>query len=843
MAHLTFGQLICQGGALSGPLLCGAECNFMVVGLLTLNAARPGMPSSAEDEEEVPARASRSQRMAALAVEHLEFEDIASEDGVRNIMSRLKEFFLPHLEVSLPRAFEAAVYGKPRQSAESFPEYIARMERAFHRLSKEGVELLEGASGYIMYRQASLSEAHEQRLLTWCDGHYDKSSIVKALRKLDKKIKTSMNDAFLQMDEDEENEGEDYVFVAEGDLDAVYSESEMLEALASYKEVREALRNQRNGRGYYGRDHFKGKGHGNDRSWQKGKGKGKQRVHPSTSTDAFWLRKFVEERRASREVSLTDPDSDAVSEYKAASTQSEQFCGIVTGSEYGVVDTAAEGGLVGSFALHRLESRLKDIGLKVKWIPKRSLAKGVGGQAKVLGVVLIPIGIGGLNGVLEATVVEGEVPLLLPVKLMKNLKAIVDFNQYKFILPDEELHIPLHELPSGHVTIDVLQFQPSGFAVPSTAPFSSNDFVEKEVHNRAMLAQFVNKIQKLCPPLRRPHSRFVGRLLTSREEEKVKDVKMKSYARKPKMAVRNWRVLLDKLFTLLAFVERQQLIQEWLPELHSLSGPSMLQSKEEDSLEACYQKIIINAKVLHPLKSKEAPTVSMSTCVHPKAQLKGGGNKSASYIYCKMCHCRWESPLTAADIKEDLKKGKKGLLSQKMEEARTEQEVKVPAKEKEVSEKEQAEMWQELRRQRVDLQEKEVHIEAMMRALKTQKHELQEMIQKGVIQGAEAPAKKTQGKLPEEETPQCLCNEMAVKASRVDERTLEEKFFWVCKWGNCDFFQREPMKAIKDKAPSEMSFQMLGSTASSSHRGRRSKSPRLEKRTNRGETIPVPDSD
>lgn len=88
-----------------------------------------------------------------------------------------------------------------------------------------------------------------------------------------------MNDAFLQMDEDEENEGEDYVFVAEGDLDAVYSESEMLEALASYKEVREALRNQRNGRGYYGRDHFKGKGHGNDRSWQKGKGKGKQRVH------------------------------------------------------------------------------------------------------------------------------------------------------------------------------------------------------------------------------------------------------------------------------------------------------------------------------------------------------------------------------------------------------------------------------------------------------------------------------------------------------------------------------------------------------------------------------------
>ena len=59
-------------------------------------------------------------------------------------MSKLKEFFLPHLEVSLPRAFEAAVYGKPRQATVSFPEYVARMERAFNRLGKEGVDLPDG---------------------------------------------------------------------------------------------------------------------------------------------------------------------------------------------------------------------------------------------------------------------------------------------------------------------------------------------------------------------------------------------------------------------------------------------------------------------------------------------------------------------------------------------------------------------------------------------------------------------------------------------------------------------------------------------------------------------------
>ena len=57
---------------------------------------------------------------ARIAVEEMPFEEIASEDGLRNIMGRLREFFQPHLEVSLPRAFENAVYGQPRTSKEGF---------------------------------------------------------------------------------------------------------------------------------------------------------------------------------------------------------------------------------------------------------------------------------------------------------------------------------------------------------------------------------------------------------------------------------------------------------------------------------------------------------------------------------------------------------------------------------------------------------------------------------------------------------------------------------------------------------------------------------------------------
>lgn len=52
--------------------------------------------------------------LAATAVDDMEVSNIACEQGVKNVLSKLREFFLPHLEVSLPRAFETAVYGQPR---------------------------------------------------------------------------------------------------------------------------------------------------------------------------------------------------------------------------------------------------------------------------------------------------------------------------------------------------------------------------------------------------------------------------------------------------------------------------------------------------------------------------------------------------------------------------------------------------------------------------------------------------------------------------------------------------------------------------------------------------------
>ncbi len=496
---------------------------------------------------------------ARLAVDEMAFEEIADDSGVRNIMRRLQEHFLPHLEVSLPRAFEAAVYGPPRPAKEGFNEYLAKMDKAFIRLKKEGVELSDDAQGYIIYRQAALSESQEQRFLVWADGKYDRPSVIKALRKLDKVVKEKNKTSFVTEEEQEPSvfyqqeiydlvaneDDENVVYLQEGDLDEVIDEEDMMAALASYQEIRRAVREQDKGRGYY-KGGF-GKGFG------KGKGKGKwQRVHreqlklrtrcwrcqqlghisrecrndpkPSSThasstagssvstsktgflvvsdspdsakeSKAFWLRQFVKEREQAKTL---EPESDGV--YKAASAT--PFCEIVTHAEHGVVDTAAEGGLIGSKALDRLQEHLNLRGLQCKWIPKKSMAKGVGGQATVLGVVMLPIGVGGVNGVLEATVVEGDVPLLLPIRMLRGLKSVIDLDTMSLSMKRYGVTVEMHELPSGHVTVDVMQFENDVFKMPMEIPeCSSSDFQLPQQHGSghlnlcnsvAMVAQSAN---------------------------------------------------------------------------------------------------------------------------------------------------------------------------------------------------------------------------------------------------------------------------------------------------------------------------------------------------------------
>eukprot|EP00913_Durusdinium_trenchii_P024025 g22563.t1 len=595
---------------------------------------------------------------AATAVDDMEVADIATEHGVKNVMNKLRDYFMPHLEVSLPRAFEAAVYGPPRGSKESFGEYTKRMERAFAVLAKEGVDLPDGARGYILYRQASLNESQEQRLLTWAEGKYGRTEITVALRRMDKvlKEKDKSRSAYLNEEtfilenaaghhyepeesgyQDWEDDDENYVFLADGDLDEVMDEQDVLSALAAYNDTRQALKDQRLNRGY-----FPGKGKGKINGFQKGKDKGKRRVHieqlklrtrcrrclqighwekecknpPATekgpersffvglhpesqsfsdSQHQYWLRQFVKEKRAQEGEPASKSAAKSSEQYmERACTTAEgdvQFCGITTKAIEGVVDTAAEGGLIGLELLLRLERELSTRGLRIKWVPKQTTAKGVGGTAVVEGVALIPVGIGGINGVLETTVIQGDVPLLLPVRLLKALQVLIDLKSMNMHIPSHNVSVPLHELASGHVTVNVMSFASGVFCVPPEA------------------------------------------------------------------------VVMDKIGILLVLAALQDTTEAWCLDLAS-PRPGR---KHMETIEDYYAEVILTAMPLKPLQSKATPSTSASACVHPKMNLKGGGNGSSSYIVCRACHSRWAHGERASDIHKKLKHGPLSGTSKKKE--------------------------------------------------------------------------------------------------------------------------------------------------------------------------------
>ena len=315
-----------------------------------------------------------------------------------------------------------------------------------------------------------------------------------------------------------EDDDENYVFLADGDLDEVMDEQDVMNALASYNDTRQALKDQRLGRGF-----FPGKGKGKINAFQKGKDKGKRRVHIeqlklrtrcrkclqvghwerecqnppasqagkgesrtfyvglrsesdsfSTSQHDFWLRQFVKESRARQETSTefnngANPSKRYMERACMVKEGKVNFCGITTQAIEGIVDTAAEGGLIGKESLHRLKRELAGRGLRIKWIPKQSFAKGVGGNAVVEGVALIPLGLGGINGVLETTVVQGDVPFLLPVKLLRALEAVIDLKNMVMQVPSHQVFLPLRELASGHVAVNVMSFAEGKFLVPPEA--------------------------------------------------------------------------------------------------------------------------------------------------------------------------------------------------------------------------------------------------------------------------------------------------------------------------------------------------------------------------------------
>eukprot|EP00971_Amphidinium_carterae_P193109 3832493-Amphidinium_carterae.1 len=141
-------------------------------------------------------------------------------------------------------------------------------------------------------------------------------------------------------------------------------------------------------------------------------------------------------------------ESDVSAIWSVAPALSRE-CAVVanpSGTFLAVLDTGAQSTVCGSQRWAEFETKLRGHGLNaVKTESTARGTKGIGGEAKCLGIWNTPIGLGGCNGLMSVTVLEGDAPFLLSIAI-------------------------------GHLAVDILEFANDKWTPPLGPPAGQTDF-------------------------------------------------------------------------------------------------------------------------------------------------------------------------------------------------------------------------------------------------------------------------------------------------------------------------------------------------------------------------------
>ena len=151
---------------------------------------------------------------------------------------------------------------------------------------------------------------------------------------------------------------------------------------------------------------------------------------------------------------------------------------------------------------------------------------------------------------------------------------------------------------------------------------------------------------------------LLQRMLDQRERDHpANPARMSGAEMRTRRAMKRWRVITDKLIDLMELIDVRGRVWDWLPDgslrrLGLLSSPEVAPSRstpasstststapKDKQLE--YAEIIKYAAFLGTRKSKDTARVSVTQCVHPASELKGGGNQYSKDIHCALCLGRW----------------------------------------------------------------------------------------------------------------------------------------------------------------------------------------------------------
>ena len=108
-----------------------------------------------------------------------------------------------------------------------------------------------------------------------------------------------------------------------------------------------------------------------------------------------------------------------------------------------------------------------------------------------VGVVYVPVGLAGCNGIIRFTVVKQDVPPLLPVVKMRTLQASLDLTDDgdKVIFRQFGGESSLRILQSGHRVIRADQFDPGGWQLPEITELCQDNDEGRATNFMSAIAQ------------------------------------------------------------------------------------------------------------------------------------------------------------------------------------------------------------------------------------------------------------------------------------------------------------------------------------------------------------------
>ena len=448
--------------------------------------------------------------------EHLEDEVICSAAYLDAIIAVMNNKAGVREDDERRRAYRQAITDNQRRKDETLAQFAVRRMRDFRSAATFGVQVPGALQAMLMREGAGLSDQNQQNLTALVQGREDDpDAIARALSRMDvraDRLTAYADGAHVEhsymveepedASDDEETLEDEQVLKELEPLEL--NEDQVLEVFAvleqrrrSWKENKLFKADMKKDRGSFVKDGGKSFPRG-----QFGGVPGADRGKPRKAMNREQLKKiskcrlchkkghWAEDCHLRKKASptaftygndggnvvqsaftfLTIRDlRAAIGSVLGPSNQSDGWAFLsLTGGE-AVLDIGATQDLIGVKALEELTQTLKSVGLQPVRVDKPVITPaGIGGSAKALYVVLLPISPGGAPGVLEMTVLEGNIPPLLSVGFLDFLKASMDLENNTISLKTLGLELSMKRLSSGHRTIPLVQWQGGHFPVPDS---------------------------------------------------------------------------------------------------------------------------------------------------------------------------------------------------------------------------------------------------------------------------------------------------------------------------------------------------------------------------------------